>query len=139
MYRTVPPIVSGGMGGNTYIKQFVKGSRIQFPVLAEGAKFSAGDGHMAQGDGEGCVTAIETLMAVTCTFRIIRDTIIESPRAIVPAADPNDRGLTPEMRAKGHYHTTRVGPDLLDNAKKAVRAMTDWLDRARGLNLPAAD
>src|SRR3989442_8730458 len=51
MYRTVPPNVSGGMGGNTDIKQFVKGSRIQFPVLAEGAKFSAGDGHMAQGDG----------------------------------------------------------------------------------------
>jgi len=138
MYRTVPPNVSGGMGGNTDIKQFVKGSRIQFPVLAEGAKFSAGDGHMAQGDGEVCVTAIETLMAVTCTFRIIRDTIIESPRAIVPAADPTDRGLTPEMRAKGYYHTTGVGPDLMDNAKKAVREMIDWLVRAEGLSLHEA-
>lgn len=138
MYRTVPPNVSGGMGGNTDIKQFTKGSRIQFPVLADGAKFSAGDGHMAQGDGEICVTAIETLMAVTCTFRIIKDTIIESPRAIVPAANPTDFGLTPEMRAKGFYHTTGVGPDLMENAKKAARDMIDWLVRDQGLSLHEA-
>jgi len=138
MYRTVPPNVSGGMGGNMDIKQFTKGSRIQFPVLADGAKFSAGDGHMAQGDGEICVTAIETLMAVTCTFRVIKDTIIESPRAIVPSANPTDFGLTPEMRAKGFYHTTGMGPDLMENAKKAARDMIDWLVRAQGLSLHEA-
>ena len=71
MYRTFPPNVSGGMGGNADIRQFVKGSRIQFPVYVEGAKFSAGDGHMAQGDGEVCVTAIETLMALTVRFSVI--------------------------------------------------------------------
>jgi acetamidase/formamidase len=27
------------------------------------------------------VTAIETLMAVTCSFRVIKNTIIDSPRA----------------------------------------------------------
>ncbi len=138
MYRTVPPNVSGGMGGNTDIKQFVKGSRLQYPVLADGAKFSVGDGHMAQGDGEVCVTAIETLMAVTCRFKIIPDTIIESPRAIVPAADPTDFGLTREMLAKGFYHTTGVGPDLMANAKSAVRAMIDWLVRDQGLSLHEA-
>lgn len=138
MYRTIPPNVNGGMGGNMDIKQFVKGSRIQFPVLVEGAKFSTGDGHMAQGDGEICVTAIETLMAVTCTFRIIRNTIIESPRAIVPAANPTETGLTAEMRAKGFYHTTGIGPDLMENAKKAVRDMIDWLVREQGLSLHEA-
>lgn len=138
MYRTIPPNVSGGMGGNTDIKQFVKGSKIQYPVLADGAKFSVGDGHMAQGDGEVCVTAIETLMAVTCKFKVIKDTIIESPRAIVPAADPTDFGLTKEMLAKGFYHTTGVGPDLMENAKKAVRAMIDWLVRDQGLSLHEA-
>jgi len=138
MYRTIPPNVNGGMGGNMDIKQFVKGSRIQFPILVEGAKFSVGDGHMAQGDGEICVTAIETLMAVTCTFRVIRDTIIESPRAIVPAADPTSAGLTPGMLAKGFYHTIGVGPDLMENAKKAVRDMIDWLVRDQGLSLHEA-
>ncbi len=138
MYRTVPPNVSGGMGGNTDIKQFVKGSRIQYPVFVDGAKFSVGDGHMAQGDGEVCVTAIETLMAVTCSFRVIKNTIIDSPRAIVPAADPTDVGLTRDMLGKGFYHTTGVGHDLMENAKNAVRNMIDWLVRDEGLSLHEA-
>lgn len=138
MYRTVPPNVSGGMGGNTDIKQFTRGTRIHYPVFVDGAKFSAGDGHMAQGDGEVCVTAIETLMAVTCSFRVIKDTIIESPRAIVPAADPTQLALTKEMLAKGFFHTTGVGPDLMEDAKKAVRDMIDWLVREQGLSIHEA-
>ena len=138
MYRSVPPNVSGGMGGNTDIKQFTKGSKIYYPIYVKGAKFSVGDGHMAQGDGEVCVTAIETLMAVTCRFKVIKNTIIESPQAIVPSANPTDFGLTKEMLAKGFYHTTGVGPDLMENAKKAVRAMIDWLVRDQGLSLHEA-
>ena len=134
MYRTVPPNVSGGMGGNTDIKQFTKGSKLYYPVYVKGAKFSVGDGHMAQGDGEICVTAIETLMGVTCRFKVIKNTIIESPQAIVPLANPTDFGLTPEMRAKGFYHTTGVGPDLMSDAKQAVRAMV----RDQGLSLHEA-
>jgi len=138
MYRTVPPNVSGGMGGNTDIKQFTKGSKLYYPVYVNGAKFSVGDGHMAQGDGEVCVTAIETLMAVTCRFKVIKNTIIESPQAIVPHANPTDFALTPEMRAKGFYHTTGVGPNLMSDAKQAVRAMIEWLVRDQGLSLHEA-
>jgi len=138
MYRTVPPNVSGGMGGNTDIKQFTKGSKLYYPVYVKGAKFSVGDGHMAQGDGEVCVTAIETLMGVTCRFKVIKNTIIESPQAIVPLANPSDFGLTPEMRAKGFYQTTGVGPDLMSDAKQAVRAMIEWLVRDQGLSLHEA-
>jgi acetamidase/formamidase len=138
MYRTVPPNVSGGMGGNTDIKQFTKGSKLYYPVYVKGAKFSVGDGHMAQGDGEVCVTAIETLMGVTCRFKVIKNTIIESPQAIVPLANPSDFALTPEMRAKGFYQTTGVGPDLMSDAKQAVRAMIEWLVRDQGLSLHEA-
>ena len=138
MYRTVPPNVSGGMGGNADIKHFVKGARIQYPVLVEGAKFSAGDGHMAQGDGEVCVTAIETLMALTCTFRVIKDTVIEAPRAIIPAADPTQLALGRDLVEQGFYHTTGVGPDLMENAKRAVRDMIDWLVVDQGLSLHEA-
>jgi acetamidase/formamidase len=127
MYRTLPPGVSGAMGGNADIRQFTKGARIQFPVYAPGAKFSAGDGHMAQGDGEVCVTAIETLMAVTLRFSVIKNSIIASPRAIVPAADPTQLAMPAEMLAHGYYHTTGIGPDLMENAKNAVRDMVDWL------------
>ena len=138
MYRTVPPNVSGGMGGNTDIKQFTKGSKLYYPVYVKGAKFSVGDGHMAQGDGEVCVTAIETLMGVTCRFKVIKNTIIESPQAIVPLANPSDAGLTKEMLAKGFYQTTGIGPDLMADAKRAVRAMIEWLVRDQGLSLHEA-
>ncbi len=138
MYRTLPPNVSGGMGGNADIRQFVKGARIQLPVYAEGAKFSAGDGHMAQGDGEVCVTAIETLMAVTVRFQVIKNTVITSPRAIVPAADPSQRAMPAEMLGRGYYHTTGAGPDLMENAKNAVREMVDWLVGDQQLSLHEA-
>jgi acetamidase/formamidase len=138
MFRTLPPGVSGGMGGNADIRQFVKGSRIQFPVYAEGAKFSAGDGHMAQGDGEVCVTGIETLMAVTVRFSVIKNTVIAGPRAIVPAADPTQQAMTAEMLGAGYYHTTGTGPDMVENARNAVRDMVDWLAADQGLSLHEA-
>jgi acetamidase/formamidase len=138
MYRTLPPNVSGAMGGNADIRQLVKGARIQFPVYAEGAKFSAGDGHMAQGDGEVCVTAIETLMAVTLRFQVIKNTVIAGTRAIVPAADPTQLAMSAEMLAQGYYHTTGTGPDLMENAKDAVRDMIDWLVSDQGVSLHEA-
>ena len=138
MYRTLPPGVSGAMGGNADIRQFTKGARIQYPVYAPGAKFSAGDGHMAQGDGEVCVTAIETLMAVTLRFSVIKNSVIASPRAIVPAADPTQLAMPAEMLAHGYYHTTGVGPDLMENAKNAVRDMVDWLVTDQQLSLHEA-
>ncbi len=40
------------------------------PVFVEGALFSIGDGHFAQGDGEVCVTAIEMGASVMLRFRL---------------------------------------------------------------------
>jgi len=62
--RTLPPRENGG---NFDVKQLSKGSRLLLPVAVEGALFSTGDGHFAQGDGEVCVTAIE--MGATCVTR----------------------------------------------------------------------
>jgi acetamidase/formamidase len=138
MYRTIPPNVSGAMGGNADIKQFVKGAVLQYPVYVEGARFSVGDGHMAQGDGEVCVAAIETAMSVTCRFRVLTDTVLASPRAIVPAADPTQLALTKDMLGKGYYLTTGVGPDLMEDAKNAVRDMIDWLVTDQELSLHEA-
>ncbi len=138
MYRTFPPSVSGGMGGNTDVRQLVKGSRLQLPVYVGGAKFSAGDGHMAQGDGEITGTAIETLMAATLRFSVIKNTVIAGPRAIVPAADPTQLAMTADMLDQGYYVTTGVGPDLMENAKNAVREMIDWLVTDRQLSMHEA-
>jgi acetamidase/formamidase len=138
MYRSFPPSVSGGNGGNSDVRQFVKGTRLQLPVYVAGAKFSAGDGHMAQGDGEITGTAIETLMAATLRFSVIKNTIITSPRAIVPAADPTQLAMDKEMLSHGYYLTTGTGPDLMDNAKNAVRDMIEWLVVDQQLSLHEA-
>jgi len=138
MFRTFAPNVSGGMGGNTDIRQLVAGSRLQLPVYVPGARFSAGDGHMAQGDGEISGTGLETLMSATLRFGIIKDRVITGPRAIVPAADPTQLALSSDMLDQGYYITTGAGPDLMENAKNAVREMIDWLVVDRQISLHEA-
>jgi formamidase len=54
--RTGPPRENGG---NLDVKEVAKGAKIMFPVFVEGALFSAGDAHFAQGDGEVCGQGIE--------------------------------------------------------------------------------
>jgi formamidase len=62
--RTLPPRENGG---NFDVKQLTRGSKLLLPVAVDGALFSTGDGHFAQGDGEVCVTAVE--MGATCVVR----------------------------------------------------------------------
>ena len=61
--RTIPPRENGG---NLDVKQLVKGTTVYLPVWTEGALFSIGDAHFAQGDGEVCGSAIE----MAATFRL---------------------------------------------------------------------
>jgi len=46
-------------GGNIDCKELVAGTTLYLPISLDGAHFSAGDGHGAQGDGEASGTAIE--------------------------------------------------------------------------------
>ncbi|MET7636183.1 acetamidase/formamidase family protein [Streptomyces sp. NPDC005078] len=138
MYRTFSPDVSGAMGGNTDIRQVVAGARLQLPVYVPGAMFSAGDGHMAQGDGEVSGTAVETLMAVTLRFGLVKNTVIASPRAIVPFADPTQLAMPAERLSRGYYQTVGTGTDLMENTKRAVREMVDWLVSDQQLSLHEA-
>ena len=65
--RTVPPRETAG---NIDIKQLTPGVSVLLPVYAEGALFSAGDVHFAQGDCEACGTAIEMRSALHFQFRL---------------------------------------------------------------------
>jgi len=62
--RTIPPRENGG---NFDVKQLTKGAKLLLPIAVEGALFSTGDAHFAQGDGEVCLTAVE--MGATCAVR----------------------------------------------------------------------
>jgi formamidase len=65
--RTIPPRETAG---NIDIKQLTPGVTVLLPVYAEGAGFSTGDVHFAQGDCEACGTAIEMRAAVQVQFRL---------------------------------------------------------------------
>jgi len=65
--RTNPPRENGG---NADVKQLTKGSKLFVPVFKDGALFSTGDGHYAQGDGEVCVTAVEMGATAVVRFKI---------------------------------------------------------------------
>src|SRR4029077_10602214 len=65
--RPVPP---RACGGNFDVKQLTAGSKLFLPVYVDGALFSTGDGHFAQGDGEVCVTAVEMAATASTRFQI---------------------------------------------------------------------
>ena len=65
--RTVPPRENCG---NADIKQLTKGSKLFIPVAVDGALYSVGDGHFAQGDAECCGTAIEMGATAVVRFRL---------------------------------------------------------------------
>ncbi len=78
--RTIPPRENGG---NMDVKQLTTGCTLQLPVAVEGALFSLGDAHFAQGDGEVCVTAVEMAATAAVRFRVIKGagkTLARGPR-----------------------------------------------------------
>jgi acetamidase/formamidase len=79
VHVTTPPRV---WGGNIDCKELVAATTLYLPVGVEGALFSVGDGHGAQGDGEVCGTAVEIpVTSVDLTFRLREDLKLTAPRA----------------------------------------------------------
>ncbi|MCH2175503.1 MAG: acetamidase/formamidase family protein [Lentisphaeria bacterium] len=68
MQLTTPPQFCGG---NIDCKHITEGSSLYLPVTVPGALFSAGDAHHAQGNGEICGNAIETMAEhVSLSFEV---------------------------------------------------------------------
>lgn len=65
--RTIPPRENCG---NVDVKQITEGARLLVPVNVDGALYSVGDAHFAQGDSECCGTAIEMSATVIVRFRV---------------------------------------------------------------------
>ena len=77
-HATVPP---RRFGGNIDCKELVAGTTLFLPVPVDGALFSAGDGHAAQGDGEVSGSAIETPVDAQVTLDVRDDLALEWPAA----------------------------------------------------------
>jgi acetamidase/formamidase len=61
-YGVVSSVEPREYGGNIDNKEFTAGTSLFLPVFVPGANFSIGDGHAVQGDGEVCLTALETCL-----------------------------------------------------------------------------
>ena len=105
-------------GGNIDCKELTAGSTIYLPVWNEGALFSTGDGHAAQGDGEVNGTAIETALKGTFEFRVRKDLGWRLPRA----------------ETATHLITFGLDPDLDHAARQALREMIDWITALTGVS-----
>ncbi len=99
--------VPRSFGGNMDNKELRPGSTLYLPVFNKGALFFAGDGHGVQGDGEVCITALET--GVTGTFRL---TVRKDMKLSHPFAE-----------TATHLMSIGLDEDLDDAAKQAVREM----------------
>lgn len=73
-------------GGNIDNKELVAGATLMLPVFVPGAHFSVGDGHALQGDGEVCLTAIETALTGTFTLRLQKQKHRKLPIAITSSS-----------------------------------------------------
>ena len=122
-FDTIPPRINGG---NVDIKDIGVGSTIWLPVQHDGALFSIGDCHSAQGDGEVCGTGIESPMTVSVRFDLVKDSHVDELQI---------RRSDPRRQLGGEWHiTTAHGPDLMDNARQATRYMIEWLSEAYELD-----
>ncbi len=121
VYGACTSIVPREFGGNMDLKELVAGTTLYLPIWTEGALFSVGDGHGVQGDGEVCVTALETALAGTFRLTLRRDLKFTLPRAETPS----------------HHITMAFNEDLDDAAKDALREMIILIGERMGLD--AAD
>ncbi|HET7140856.1 MAG TPA: acetamidase/formamidase family protein [Candidatus Limnocylindria bacterium] len=124
-HSTIPPDV---YGGNMDTRHLTAGTKLFLPVFAPGGRFSLGDGHAAQGDGEVCGTAIETHMRVQLRLTVRKDLHVPAPQFLTagPLAQSTNTGP--------YYATDGVGPDLMAAARDATRRMIEYLSRERDLD-----
>jgi acetamidase/formamidase len=104
-------------GGNLDCKDLVAGTTIYLPVWNDGALFSTGDGHAAQGHGEVDGTAIETSLKGTFEFKVRKDLAWKLPRAETPT----------------HLIAFGLDWDLDDAAKQALKQMIEWIVALSGI------
>src|SRR5512145_1023014 len=132
--RTIPPRENCG---NADVKQLTKGSKLFVPVAVDGALYSVGDGHFAQGDAECCGTAIEMGATAVVRFRIHKD-VARTKGIVWPRFSHSGFFAKPEHGLPGNFIATMGMPvtaegrqedgDLTLAARNAVIRMIELLE-----------
>jgi len=114
-------VIPRDFGGNIDNKHLGPGATLHLPVFNAGGLLSVGDGHACQGDGEVCLTAIETALRGTLRVTVKKNTAISKPWAETPS----------------HWITMAFNEDLGCAAQDALRQMIRLIGDRSGLS--AAD
>jgi acetamidase/formamidase len=112
---SAPPAYNGGNLDNKWL---VAGTSLMIPVQVPGGLFSVGDGHAAQGNGEVCITAIETNLTGVFRFQVRKDRKLRWPRAETPS----------------HIITMGLHESLDEAARLATKEMIEYLTVERGFS-----
>jgi acetamidase/formamidase len=115
VHSTGPP---RRFGGNIDCKELVVGTTLFLPIPLDGARFSAGDGHARQGDGEVSGTAIECPLERAQLTLDLRDDI---------------QLRTPMARTDDTWIAFGFDEDLDQAADAATEAMLDLMQGEYGL------
>ena len=114
-FSSVPP---ARWGGNIDNWRFGVGTAMYYPVLVPGALYSAGDPHMAQGDGEISGTAIEASLDVTLQFVLYKDFPLRTQLLVTST----------------HWMVHAYHEDLNQAVSQAAMEMLDFLTTHKGLS-----
>jgi len=115
VHSTQPP---RRWGGNLDCGELVAGTTLYLPIPVDGARFSAGDGHARQGDGEASGLALEAPMErVRLTLDIRDDLELRSPLA----------------RTHDAWITFGLDEDLDDALAHALDEMLGLMERELGV------
>jgi acetamidase/formamidase len=111
----------GPFGGNMDLRDLTAGCTLYLPVFNDGALFSTGDGHTAQGDGEVDGTAIET--SLTSTFQFFVHKGVNAP--------------WPMAESRTHFISMGIDVDLDTALAISLQEAVNFLQTKMGLS--AAD
>lgn len=110
LLSTIPPRANGG---NMDDPNMVEGTTVYFPVFVEGALFSIGDAHSAQGLGEVCGTAVESPMRFVFELQLLK-----GQKSFIQE---------PQYETDDYYAVTAFGTSIDQATRKAISYMIDYL------------
>ncbi|MFD4408121.1 acetamidase/formamidase family protein [Streptomyces sp. NPDC058475] len=134
--NSIPPTLGGG---NIDINRLQQGSTLYLPVFSEGALFYTGDPHMAMGNGEVALTAMEGSLRTTFRLTVCRPGSGDAPSVAFhyPFAETQDAwvavGLSdPDGGLNGQIN------DLNIAMRRAVVNALDFLEHDLGMDRAVA-
>lgn len=113
-------VVPGAFGGNLDSPLVAAGATLLLRVNEAGALLHVGDGHLAQGDGEFCGTAVEGAVRTTLVTEVLADD-----------------GLSdwPRLETDEELVAFGVGRPLDDALRVALHSLVSWVSGTSGLDV----